>query len=98
MRSYPSGTREQVVSLRKTCLTYREIREKLRLNIPKGTMSYWVRNIKMTPDFYKRINSLVKNNIWKAQAVNKQKLTKRLKLLRSRNISLIKEINLPLAN
>ena len=57
-------------------------------------MSYWVRNTKMTPDYYKRINSLVKNNIWKAQAVNKQNLAKRLKLIRSKNISLIKEINL----
>ncbi len=93
IKDYPDQIKEKARKLRREGRTYREIQKALKLIIPKGTLSYWVRNIKMSPDYYKRIRLVINGNIWKAQKVNKQNLEKRLSKLREKNLHLVKSID-----
>jgi hypothetical protein len=73
---YSDVIKARARSLRTEGHTYREIRTLLRKDIPKGTLSYWFRNIAMSPDYYERILWLDKECILKAQLTNKQTLEK----------------------
>ncbi len=94
MPLYSDTLKSEARSLREQGHTYREIRTLLHQNIPKGTLSYWFRNISMPEDYYQRIKWLGKECILKAQLVNKQMLEKRLGSLREKNLDLAKAIDL----
>lgn len=94
MRTYPQDVRNQARTLRSRGMTYPEIRQSLHLDIPKGTLSYWVRNLVMPPAYQARILRLSNGNILSALASNKLKLEKRLTTLRNKNVHLISKIDL----
>lgn len=75
--------------------TYREICKLLDEKVPKGTLSFWFKNIPMTTEYYQRIKGLGFQNIYKAQAHNKKVLAERLNQLRDKNVPLIQYINQP---
>lgn len=84
----------KALRLRKGGHTYAEIKNALGADIPKSTLSHWLRGIELSDEQKNRIGSLRLNNIKKAQekalVINKQKRTAYLKSLELRNIYLKK--------
>lgn len=93
MAEYSDEIKAHAQKLRLEGSTYREIQQKLKITIPKGTLSYWVRNITPSPSYFQRLNHQKIQNIVKAQQHNKKQLKKRLNTLKIKNISLTKVIN-----
>ena len=54
-RDYEDSLRERARGLRRTGLTYSEIREALGVDLPKSTLSNWVSDILLTPEQEERI-------------------------------------------
>lgn len=57
-RSYPPAYREKARALRHEGMTYSEIIEALGGDIPKNTLSDWVRDVELTPDQQARIRQI----------------------------------------
>lgn len=95
MKRYMPGIIFAAKELRSQGYTYREICSYLDEKIPKGTLSFWFKNIPLTTEYYQKIKDLGYNNIYKAQAHNKKILAERLNLLRDKNKNLIEHINKP---
>jgi hypothetical protein len=81
--------KENVIRLRKTGKTYGEIRRLLNNKIPKGTLSYWCNNIKLTSKQKKRISKIILSNVEKSRGkallANKIKREQYLKSVYNRN-------------
>lgn len=96
MKYYPSlKTRAQ--RLRSKGKTYSEIQGVLKTKIPKSTLSYWCKSVKL-PKFYRaKIEKLDKTNLGKARAMalvaNKIKRWKYLESLLERNLDLLKGLD-----
>jgi len=79
----------EALRLRERGYTYAEIKKALGANIPKSTLSHWLRGIELNDAQKKRIGVLRLNNIKKAQekalVVHKQQRIIYLKALESRN-------------
>ncbi len=61
--------KEKALVLRSRGYTFREIERKLNTSIPKGTLSYWCKNVAL-PKFYKeKINKLNKENLTKGRGI-----------------------------
>lgn len=81
--------REKVIELRRKGRTYLEIQKSLRTSIPKSTLSYWCRDVKLPKEYQERINKIISNKAQKGRAialiVNKVKRERYLKSLFDRN-------------
>ena len=86
---YKDSLRNRVKQLRKTGKTYLEIKKIVRRRIPKSTLSYWCKNVKLSQKYQKRIQKLVLNyaKIGRATAliVNKKRREKYLGSVANRN-------------
>lgn len=85
--------------LRKAGHTYSEIINKLKIKIPKSTLSSWCKDIKLPSTYKNKIVTLNKENLNKARlkalVVNKEKRKKYLAMLSERNIPLLKRLDKP---
>lgn len=81
--------RGEVTELRKQGKTYSEIQEVLKISIPKSSLSYWCKGIKLPKEYYKRIQKIILNNTQRglavALAVNRVKREKYLRSVFERN-------------
>lgn len=88
--------KEQALKLRKQGKTYLEIQRKLKLVIPKGTLSYWCRNTPLPLGYKRKIRQYNIFNLNKARkiamAVKKVEREKYLQLVASRNTHLAKAL------
>lgn len=75
------------IDMRKSGLSYSEIRS--RINVPKSTISYWLKNLKLTPEQVKKLNDkrveIAKTNALKKIA-RTSKLIEEIKNSSSRDI------------
>lgn len=83
--------------LRAEGYTYSEIKKRLSREIPKSTLSYWCREVKL-PSFYdKKLVEINANNREKgrliALEVNKQKRQRFLDKLKNKNLHLVKNLS-----
>lgn len=62
--------RRQVLLLRQKGKTYSEIQTLLRTSIPKGTLSYWCRNISLPTSYLSKLRRLNKLNFAKAREIS----------------------------
>ena len=89
--------KEKVIELRKRRKTYPEIQRELKVSIPKSTLSYWCKEMLLSPSYYKMIKSLNLENLAKARVLailaNKKKQEQLLDGLRTKNRHLIKYLN-----
>lgn len=73
--------------------TYSEINNQMGTDIPKSTLNHWFKGIELPESYYKRIVILNKNNLSKAlkvaRRVNKKKLKERFLRLRNKNMHLL---------
>lgn len=60
---------EEVRKLRGKAMTFREIQERLKLHVPKSTVSYWCKDVKMPSHYHKKVENLVKSNLTKGRQV-----------------------------
>lgn len=90
---YPARVKIQARALRQEGLTYREICQKLKVKVPKATLSGWLKNIKLSKNYYSHIKLLSSGNLKKANIINKLRLEQRLASLRTKNIGLVKYID-----
>lgn len=92
-----NNLRKRVKKFRVQGKTYLEIQKILRTDIPKSTLSYWCKSIKLPSKYQERIKKLILNNVQKARAValvaNQIKREKYLKNLEKRNLPLLKNLN-----
>ena len=81
--------KEKVIKLRKQGKTYPEIQEKLKMTIPKSTLSYWCKSIPLSNQYIKKIKKLSSKNLKKAQRLallaNRLKREEYLKGINNRN-------------
>jgi hypothetical protein len=86
--------RKKATILRKQGKTYSEIQRKLKKPIPKSTLSYWCKSIKLSKKYRERIQKIFLNNAKKgrkvALIVNKIKREKYLRSIANRNKHLAK--------
>src|SRR5437870_5545702 len=84
-----NNLREKAILLRKKAKTYSEIQGILGIKIPKGTLSYWFKNIKLDLFYKKKIERLNMDNLNKARfvalSVLKEKRRQYLDSVRARN-------------
>jgi hypothetical protein len=80
---------KQAQTLREQGRTFAEIQSVLGITIPKGTLSYWCKDIKLSKDQKQRISALVSENIQtqrlKALAVNRERRATYLDSIKSVN-------------
>lgn len=83
-------------ALRKEGMTYAEISKSLRQQIPKSTLSYWCRDIKLGMEYDKKIASLVQQNLMRARersvVVRAKKEEEKLQQLLKQNLHLAKKM------
>ncbi len=81
--------KEKAIKFRKQGKTYLEIQNSLKVAIPKSTLSYWCRNIKLPKEYQERIQKIVLNNAQRGRAValivNRVRREKYLKSVADRN-------------
>lgn len=81
--------KEKAIKLRKRGKTYLEIQKNLKAAIPKSTLFYWCRNIKLSQKYKNRIKKLILNNLYKARHLalnaNQIKRERYLKSITDRN-------------
>lgn len=89
--------KEEVRILRVRGLTYTEIKESLRVDIPKATMATWCKGIRLTDDQRERIDKMGKDRLErlrpKALAANRLKREKYLNSVRLRVVDLPRELD-----
>jgi len=80
--------KEKVIKLRKQGRTYSEIRKKLKISIPKSTLSYWCKDVKLPEEYQEKIRHIVLKNAEKGRAialiVNRIKREKYIKEVKDR--------------
>lgn len=81
--------KEKVIKLRKKGKTFFEIRKLLRKEIPKSTISYWCRDIKLSREKKRRIDKIILKNAHK----NRKKALKVIKDKRQRYLKSIYDNN-----
>jgi hypothetical protein len=85
--------KEKAIKLRKQGKTYSEIQESLNVVIPKSTLSYWCRGIKLSKKYFERIRKITLRNAQKgreiALVVNRAKREKYLRSVADRNKHLV---------
>lgn len=90
MKRYSSEIIQKARNLRVTGKTYGEIRQSLKLPIPKSTLSEWCKNVKLPVNYAKRIADLNLNNLNKgrfiAQEINKIKREEFFKKIEQKNL------------
>lgn len=70
---YPQSLRAQAVALRKSGKTYSQIRQSLSVNVPKGTLSYWLHDIHISPMGQKRRKKIIDTQLRSARKKALQK-------------------------
>lgn len=79
---YSQTIKEGVIKLRKRGLTYLEIKNKLSINTPKATISYWCKNIKPPKHYFAKLKKINTVNLIKARKLALQtNKTKRIEYL-----------------
>lgn len=82
--------------LRSLGKTYGEIRNSLKVRLPKSTLSYWCKNSHLPSNYSERISKLNIDNLNKARLIateiNKIKREEFLKMLNYKNSPVVKEI------
>jgi len=63
MKKYTSRFRQKVIDLRMKGNTYSQINQILNTSVPKNTLSYWLKDVALTPDQKKSIDTLRLNNL-----------------------------------
>ncbi|MFZ2200066.1 MAG: hypothetical protein WAV40_04735 [Microgenomates group bacterium] len=101
MKQYSDNVKSVAKDLRSQGYTYREICSYLNEKIPKSTLNGWIRHVPTPPWYQEKIDKLSQTNIKRihelAALKNKEILISRLEEIRTRNISLINLIDLPVA-
>lgn len=81
--------KEKAIKLRELGKTYLEIQNSLKTTIPKSTLSYWCKNVKLPKEYQERIQKIVLSNAQKGRAialiVNRIKREKYLRSVFERN-------------
>lgn len=84
---------QKVQALRAQGYTYREITTLTKCQIPKGTLSGWLKDIPLPDSYYLHIKESGHDNITKALIHNKKLLSARLTALRNKNKFLLHHID-----
>ncbi|MFA5208185.1 MAG: hypothetical protein WC428_06095 [Candidatus Paceibacterota bacterium] len=88
--------KEKVITLRKKGNTYNEIISKLKVIIPKGTLSSWCRDIPLPHEYKAKLKKLNNEALIKARicSIETSKIVRRkeLEMIHSENVPLIKTI------
>ena len=88
--------KEKVITLRKKGNTYNEIISKLKVIIPKGTLSSWCRNVPLPHEYEAKLKKINNEALIKARicSVEASKIVRRkeLEIIHSENFPLIKTI------
>lgn len=83
----------RAIDLRNSGKTYSEIKSLLGVTVPKSTLSFWCRDVKLTDAYYKKVNKLQYLNIRKARPLallaKKQKRDAYFNKLYANNLSLL---------
>lgn len=94
---YSDTEKQFAIKLRSEGKTYLEIQKKLKRNIPKSTLSFWFKKILLPKSYYIRLkannNKSLKKARTKALITNYNKNEYRLKLLKNKNLYLLKIVN-----
>ena len=92
MSSYLEKYKENIaIEMRKRGFSYSEIEN--RIHIPKSTLSYWLKNIKLTPEQIKKLNDK-RIEIAKANALKKiSKTSKMIKEIKNSSSQDLKEVS-----
>jgi hypothetical protein len=89
--------KQKARQLRERGMTYLEIQKTLGVKIPKSTLSYWFRRIKMPGWYKKKIKKENQKHLKKVRilslAVNKKKRLKYLSYLVTKNINLLDRLD-----
>ena len=95
--SYSVVFRNRAIELRKAGKTYAEIKDLLKRDVPKATMSFWFRSIQLTPQGTKRLERYTKKSLKKAREASgisrKQKLLDRMHQKTLQNEFILKEFD-----
>lgn len=90
--------RKKAILLRKKGLTYPEILRELGSKIAKSTLSYWFKTLKLSPEYYKRIQEINLNHLKRirkqAKSANLKKRTEYLNNLINKNKKLLNKLNI----
>lgn len=73
----PISIQQQVQQLRRKGKTFSEIKNFLRINTPKSTLSYWCRNTPLPKSYYSKIKKLNKLSFAKAQKISSENRKKK---------------------
>lgn len=92
MRRYNQTLIQEAIKLRSEGQTYTEIRHRLNLKIPKGTLHSWFKNIVLPKDYYGKIAKLNRDHLKKARLI----AVAANKIKRQEFLSGLDKINLPL--
>ncbi|MBI4096565.1 MAG: hypothetical protein HY425_02490 [Candidatus Levybacteria bacterium] len=99
MHKYSNEIIQKAQNLRKAGKTYGEIRQSLKLLIPKSTLSEWCKNVKLPTNYAERIADLNLNNLNKgrliAHEINKIKREEFFKELELKNLPISSMIKNP---
>ncbi len=93
MHSYSPKLIHQAQNLRALGKTYSEIRENLKLNIPKSTLSDWCGKVKLPDEYQARIDEMNVQNLGRAVAT----MVAMNKVKREEFFAKISQINIPVA-
>lgn len=89
----------KVLRLRSEGNTYSEIRNMLRIEIAKSTMSIWCRNVKLPVWYKEKIKNINNKNLIRirpiAHEVNRKKRSEYLRFLLQKNSHLLKKLDKP---
>ncbi len=93
MKRYSQDDIHNVQHLRSKGLTYSEIKQRLNLQIPKATMSYWCKGIVLPSEYDSRVAKLTLDNLTQARSLALE--TNKMK--RKQYLANIQERNLPIS-
>lgn len=69
IKMYPPSLIQKARFLRSKGKTYKEIKQMLKLKVPKSTLSYWVKNVSLPEDYIKKVVKLNRINLNKARLI-----------------------------
>lgn len=97
MTHYSHITIEKTKQLRAIGKTYREINTSIGINIPKSTLTSWLKTVPLPPDYHIKVKTLISSNIAaarsKALQKNKELRYKFFESLREKNIHVAERIS-----
>lgn len=95
----PVYIKKRVLQLRRKGKTYSDINSLLKRNIPKGTLSGWLKNLHLSAESQDLLNKNIalklENAQFKAKLINREKRVKYLDFLKNKNLSLLKKLDKP---